>query len=303
MEKPVLVVMAAGMGSRYGGLKQNEPVRANRQLIIEYTIYDARRAGFETVVFVIKRELAEQFRAAIGDRLSRVIEVKYAYQELEDLPAGYGVPEGRVKPWGTAHALRAARHVVKEPFAVVNADDFYGADAFVQAAKFLTSTTDEPGKAHYGMIGYPLKNTLSDNGDVNRGICSIKGGLLDGVEEFVKIQADEDGVVRGNNLKGERLPVDPAELVSMNFWLFSPSFIELTEDHFIDFLKEHGQEPKSECFIPTVVDALIHADRADCAVLPTSSSWFGMTYPGDKPMVVEGINKLIQQGVYPEKLN
>ena len=138
---------------------------------------------------------------------------------------------------------------------------------------------------------------------MNRGICSIKGGLLDGVEEFVKIQADEDGVVRGNNLKSERLPVDPAELVSMNFWLFSPSFIELTEDHFIDFLKEHGQEPKSECFIPTVVDALIHADRADCAVLPTSSSWFGMTYPGDKPMVVEGINKLIQQGVYPEKLN
>ena len=173
----------------------------------------------------------------------------------------------------------------------------------MQAAKFLTSTTDEPGKAHYGMIGYPLKNTLSDNGDVNRGICSIKEGLLDGVEEFVKIQADEDGVVRGNNLKGERLPVDPGELVSMNFWLFSSSFIELTEDRFIDFLKEHGQEPKSECFIPTVVDALIHEDRADCAVLPTSSTWFGMTYPGDKPMVVEGINKLIKQGVYPEKLN
>ena len=134
-------------------------------------------------------------------------------------------------------------------------------------------------------------------------VAKLRFGLLDGVEEFVKIQADEDGVVRGNNLKGERLPVDPAELVSMNFWLFSPSFIELTEDHFIDFLKEHGQEPKSECFIPTVVDALIHEDRADCAVLPTSSTWFGMTYPGDKPMVVEGINKLIKQGVYPEKLN
>lgn len=207
------------------------------------------------------------------------------------------------RPWGTAHALRAARNVVKEPFAVVNADDFYGADAFVQAARFLTSTTDEPNKAHYGMIGYPLKNTLSDNGDVNRGICSIKEGLLDGVEEFVKIQADEDGVVRGNNLKGERLPVNPEELVSMNFWLFSPSFVELTEDRFIDFLKEHGQEPKSECFIPTVVDALIHADRADCKVLPTTSTWFGVTYPDDKPMVVEGINKLIKQGVYPEKLN
>lgn len=194
-----------------------------------------------------------------------------------------------------------ARHVVKEPFAVVNADDFYGADAFVQAAKFLTSTTDEPGKAHYGMIGYPLKNTLSDNGDVNRGICSIKDGLLDGVEEFVKIQADEDGVVRGNNLKGERLPVDPSELVSMNFWLFSPSFIELTEDHFIDFLKEHGQEPKSECFIPTVVDALIHADRR----LRRSSHFFLLVRPTIRGIShgCEGINKLIQQGVYPEKLN
>ncbi len=192
---------------------------------------------------------------------------------------------------------------MKEPFAVVNADDFYGADAFVQAAKFLTENADEPNKAHYAMIGYPLKNTLSDHGDVNRGICSIKDGLLDGVEEYVKIQVEEDGVCRGENLKGERLPVDPEELVSMNFWLFSPSFIEMTESHFVDFLKAHGMEPKSECFIPTVVDALIHADRADCQVIPTSSSWLGVTYPSDKPMVVEGINKLIAEGVYPEKLN
>ena len=291
------------MGSRYGGLKQLDPMGPNGEVVLDYSVYDAIRACFGKVVFIIRRDFEDIFKEKVGSRFAGKIEVDYAFQSLDDLPEGFSVPEGREKPWGTAHALRAARHVVKEPFAVVNADDFYGADAFVQAAKFLTSTTDEPGKAHYGMIGYPLKNTLSDNGDVNRGICSIKGGLLDGVEEFVKIQADEDGVVRGNNLKGERLPVDPAELVSMNFWLFSPSFIELTEDHFVDFLKEHGQEPKSECFIPTVVDALIHADRADCAVLPTSSSWFGMTYPGDKPMVVEGINKLIQQGVYPEKLN
>lgn len=271
------------MGSRYGGLKQLDPMGPNGEVVLDYSVYDAIRAGFGKVVFIIRRDFEDIFKEKVGSRFAGKIEVDYAFQSLDDLPEGFSVPEGREKPWGTAHALRAARHVVKEPFAVVNADDFYGADAFVQAAKFLTSTTDEPGKAHYGMIGYPLKNTLSDNGDVNRGICSIKEGLLDGVEEFVKIQADEDGVVRGNNLKGERLPVDPGELVSMNFWLFSSSFIELTEDRFIDFLKEHGQEPKSECFIPTVVDALIHEDRADCAVLPTSSTWFGMTYPGDKP--------------------
>ena len=210
------------MGSRYGGLKQLDPMGPNGEVVLDYSVYDAIRAGFGKVVFIIRRDFEDIFKEKVGSRFAGKIEVDYAFQSLDDLPEGFSVPEGREKPWGTAHALRAARHVVKEPFAVVNADDFYGADAFVQAAKFLTSTTDEPGKAHYGMIGYPLKNTLSDNGDVNRGICSIKGGLLDGVEEFVKIQADEDGVVRGNNLKGERLPVDPAELVSMNFWLFSP---------------------------------------------------------------------------------
>ncbi len=301
--KPTLLVLAAGMGSRYGGLKQLDPMGPHGEVVLDYSVYDAIRAGFGKVVFIIRRDFEEVFKEKVGSRFADKIEVDYAFQALDDLPEGYTVPEGREKPWGTAHALRAARDVVKEPFAVVNADDFYGADAFVQAAKFLSSTVDEPNKAHYGMIGYPLKNTLSDHGDVNRGICSIKGGLLDGVEEFVKIQGDEDGVVRGNNLNGDRLPVDPEELVSMNFWLFSPSFIELTEAHFVQFMKEHGSELKSECFIPTVMDALIRADRADCQVLPTTSSWFGVTYPDDKPMVVEGINKLIQEGVYPEKLN
>ena len=186
------------MGSRYGGLKQLDPMGPNGEVVLDYSVYDAIRAGFGKVVFIIRRDFEDIFKEKVGSRFAGKIEVDYAFQSLDDLPEGFSVPEGREKPWGTAHALRAARHVVKEPFAVVNADDFYGADAFVQAAKFLTSTTDEPGKAHYGMIGYPLKNTLSDNGDVNRGICSIKDGLLDGVEEFVKIQADEDGVVRGN---------------------------------------------------------------------------------------------------------
>ncbi len=301
--KPTLLVLAAGMGSRYGGLKQLDPMGPNGEVVLDYSVYDAIRAGFGKVVFIIRRDFEDIFKEQVGSRFADKIEVDYAFQALDDLPAGFSVPEGREKPWGTAHALRAARDIVKEPFAVVNADDFYGHDAFVQAAEFLKSSADEPQKAHYGMIGYPLKNTLSENGDVNRGICGIKDGLLTEVEEFVKIQADEDGIVRGDNLSGERLPVDTAELVSMNFWLFSPSFIELTEQHFTDFLKQHGTELKSECFIPTVVDALIEAGRADCRVLATTSNWFGVTYPKDKPAVVAGINTLIKDGVYPEKLN
>ncbi len=301
--KPTLLVLAAGMGSRYGGLKQLDPMGPNGEVVLDYSVFDAIRAGFGKVVFIIRRDFEEIFKEKVGSRFEGKIEVDYAFQSLDDLPEGFSVPEGREKPWGTAHALRAARDVVKEPFAVVNADDFYGYDAFVQAAKFLTTSVDEPSMAHYGMIGYPLKNTLSDHGDVNRGICSIKDGLLDGVEEFVSIKADADGVVRGDNLAGERLPVDTNELVSMNFWMFTPSFIELTEAYFVDFLSKHGNEMKSECFIPTVVDALIHSDRADCKVLPTTSSWFGVTYPADKPMVVAGINQLITDGVYPEKLD
>ena len=300
--KPTLLVLAAGMGSRYGGLKQLDPMGPNGEVVLDYSVYDAIRAGFGKVVFIIRRDFEEIFKEQVGSRFADKIEVDYAFQSLDDLPAGFSIPEGREKPWGTAHALRAARNVVSEPFAVVNADDFYGADAFMKAAQFLISTNDEPNKAHYGMIGYPLKNTLSENGDVNRGICFIKNGLLTGVEEFVKIQPDEDGVVRGESLKGERLPVDPAELVSMNFWMFSPSFIDLTEKHFVDFLTVHGTQLKSECFIPTVVDALINADRADCEVISTTSNWFGVTYPKDKPAVVAGIRALIDSGVYPEKL-
>lgn len=290
------------MGSRYGGLKQLDPMGPNGEVVLDYSVYDAIRAGFGKVVFIIRRDFEQVFKEQVGSRFAGKIEVDYAFQALDDLPDGYSVPEGREKPWGTAHALRAARDIVKEPFAVVNADDFYGADAFMQAAKFLTAPAGCPCKEHYGMIGYPLKNTLSDHGDVNRGICTITDGLLAGVEEFVKIQADEDGVVRGNGLSGERNPVDSEELVSMNFWLFPPSFIGKIEDHFTRFLAEHGQEPKSECFIPTVVDELIANGTADCAVLKTSSNWLGVTYPSDKPAVVEGIRDLIKQGVYPANL-
>ncbi len=301
--KPTLLVLAAGMGSRYGGLKQLDPMGPNGEVILDYSVYDAIRAGFGKVVFIIRKDFEEAFKSQVGERFAGKIEVDYAFQSLDDLPEGYAVPEGRVKPWGTAHALRAARHVVDTPFGVVNADDFYGADAFMKAAAFLTADSCGCGcKSHYGMIGYPLKNTLSDHGDVNRGICGINDGFLDSAEEYTEIKVEADGVCRGNNLKGERLPVNPEELVSMNFWLFPAHFIQQIEEHFTSFMKESGTELKSECFIPTVVDELIHNGTADCRVIETSANWLGVTYPSDKPAVVESIQKLTDTGVYPASL-
>jgi len=300
--KPTLLVLAAGMGSRYGGLKQLDPMGPNGEVILDYSVYDAIRAGFGKVVFIIRKDFEDVFKSQVGARFAGKIEVDYAFQSLDDLPEGYSVPEGRKKPWGTAHALRAARNVVHEPFGVVNADDFYGADAFQKAAEFLTSIPEADGKEHYGMIGYPLKNTLSDHGDVNRGICGIKDGYLDSVEEYTKIMKEADGVCRGNNLAGERKPVDPEELVSMNFWVFPASFIAQIEDHFTRFMAAHGKEEKSECYIPTVVDELIHNGKADCSVIKTTANWLGVTYPNDKPAVVESIAQLVKEGVYPAKL-
>lgn len=291
------------MGSRYGGLKQLDPMGPNGEVILDYSVYDAIRAGFGKVVFIIRKDFADIFKEKIGSRFADKIEVDYAYQDLNDLPEGFTVPEGREKPWGTTHALRAARDVVKEPFAVVNADDFYGSDAFKQAANFLMTVKDDADKAHYGLVAYNLKRTLSDHGDVNRGVCAGKDGYLVSVEEYVKIQREEDGVVRGENLKGERLPVDENCPVSMNFWVFTPSFMELVEPHMVDFLKARGAELKSESYIPTFVDEMISTGRADCKMIDTTSSWFGVTYPQDKPIVVESINKLIEEGEYPSKLD
>ncbi len=300
--KPTLLVLAAGMGSRYGGLKQLDPMGPHGEVILDYSVYDAMRAGFERVVFVIRKDFEEAFKSQVGARFAGKIDVDYAFQSLEDVPEGYSVPEGRVKPWGTAHAVLAARHVVHEPFAVVNADDFYGEDAFRRAAGFLTAPVDGGPKAHYGMIGYPLKNTLSDHGDVNRGICGIREGFLDSVEEYTKIMKEEDGVCRGNNLTGQRKEVDPEELVSMNFWLFPAEFIGQVGAHFAHFMSERGSELKSECYIPTAVDELIRSGVADCRVIRTTASWLGVTYPSDKPVVVASIAKLVQQGVYPAQL-
>ncbi|MEO7101562.1 MAG: sugar phosphate nucleotidyltransferase [Luteolibacter sp.] len=301
--KPTLLVLAAGMGSRYGGLKQMDPMGPNGETVLDYSVYDAIRAGFGRVVFIIREDFAEAFKAGVGARFADRIQVDYAFQKLDDLPDGFAVPEGRTKPWGTAHAVRAARHLVKESFAVINADDFYGSDAYVRAAEFLSSPRSENDKAHYAMIGYPLVNTLSDHGDVNRGICTRnESGLLSSVEEYVKIEREADGVVRGTSLDGSRREVCEVSPVSMNFWAFTHCFFDHLESEFTTFIKNFGTIEKSENYIPTVVDALIRSCKADCSVLDTTSHWFGVTYPNDKQHVVASILKLIESGEYPADL-
>ncbi|MEI6675512.1 MAG: sugar phosphate nucleotidyltransferase [Verrucomicrobiota bacterium] len=300
---PTLLVLAAGMGSRYGGLKQIDPMGPNGETVLDYSVFDAIRAGFGRVVFIIREDFAEAFQHGIGSRFAGRIQVDYAFQRLDDLPAGFTVPGGRSKPWGTTHAVRAARKIVNEPFAVINADDFYGRDAYQRAATFLNHPVAPSGKAHYAMIGYPLANTLSDHGDVNRGICTTDaGGFLTGVEEYVKILRDADGIVRGTALDGTRKIVAESGPVSMNFWAFTHSFFEQLEAGFTRFLEAHGQAEKSEYYIPTIVDELIRSNKADCAVIPTTSHWFGVTYPDDKPHVVASIQELIAAGEYPEQL-
>jgi hypothetical protein len=301
--KPTLLVLAAGMGSRYGGLKQIDPMGPNGETVLDYSVYDAIRAGFGRVIFIIREDFAEAFKNGIGGRFADRIQVDYAFQKIDDLPEGFSVPNGRTKPWGTAHAVRAARHLLNEPFAVINADDFYGSDAYVRAAKFLTSPHSETDKAHYAMIGYPLVNTLSDHGHVNRGICTHnESGLLSSVEEYVQIDREADGVVRGNSLDGSRREVCETSPVSMNFWVFTPCFIDHLEREFTKFLENFGSLEKSESYIPTIVDTLIRSGLADCAVIDTTSHWFGVTYPDDKPHVVESIQKLIHSGEYPSPL-
>lgn len=302
--QPTLLVLAAGMGSRYGGLKQMDPMGPNGETVLDYSVFDAIRAGFGRVVFIIREDFAEAFKKGIGSRFAGRIQVDYAFQRLEDLPEGFTVPADRTKPWGTGHAVRAARDLVKEPFAVINADDFYGRDAYRQAAEFLTSAAGDGGSlSHYAMVGYPLENTLSDHGEVNRGICSKnKQDLLTYVEEYVNIGRESDGIARGNALDGSRKPIADGTPVSMNFWAFTPEFFDLLEEEFTGFLTKQGGGGKTECYIPTVVDNLIRAGKADCKVLGTTSHWFGVTYPEDKPHVVASIAELIKAGEYPSPL-
>ena len=300
--KPTLVILAAGMGSRYGGLKQMDPMGPHGETVLDYSVFDAIRAGFGRVVFVIREDFAEVFKHGVGDRFADRIDVGYVFQKLDDVPPGFSVPEGRAKPWGTAHAVRSARHAVTGHFAVINADDFYGRDAYVRAVAFFNSLPDNT-THEMAMVGYPLENTLSDHGHVNRGVCKTdEHGFLTYVEEYLNIERENDGHVRGNALDGKRHLVPQGTLVSMNFWAFGPSFFPQLEEAFTRFLLESGTQMKSECYIPTVVDHLIHAGHAQCLVLQTDSAWFGITYPDDKPYVVESISKLIALGDYPEQL-
>lgn len=302
MSKPTLLVLAAGMGSRYGGLKQMDPMGPNGETILDYSVYDAIQAGFGKVVFVIREDFAEAFKEGVGARFSDRIEIDYAFQKLDDLPEGYSTPADREKPWGTAHAVRAARNVINEPFAVINADDFYGGNAYQTAADFLNTLGND--STDYAIVGYYLKNTLSDHGGVNRGICTASPeGLLTNVEEVVDISRKEDGKVTGTGLDSNEREVSEEDIVSMNFWCFSPAYFTQTEEHFSAFLAEHLNTPKSECYIPTVVDDFVEKGLTTCKVLPTTSNWFGVTYPDDKPLVVEAITTLITNGDYPQQLS
>ena len=294
------------MGSHYGGLKQLDTMGPSEETMIDYAVEDARRAGFAKVVFVIRKDFEEAFREQIGDKQAEKIVVGYAYQDLHDLPADCAPPEGRKKPWGTAHAVRAARNIITEPFAVINADDFYGREAYALMAKQLQISgahspdlRSEAGeKLSACMVGYTLRNTLSPYGPVNRGICMLDGGKLKSVEEYTAISKDADGLLSGENLMNERVPLSAEAIVSMNFWGFTPAIFEPLEIHFEDFLQARGQEPKSEYYLPSLVDSLIKSGEVECPVLQTQTPWFGVTYPEDKARVVENIQRLTDAGVY-----
>jgi len=304
---PTLLVLAAGMGSRYGGLKQIDPMGPNGETVLDYSVYDAIRAGFTRVIFIIRESFAEEFKQRMEGKFSDKIEVLYCYQDIHDLPDGFSLPDGRTKPWGTTHAILASRKLIDSHFAVINADDFYGKDSYDQIIAYFRAMDDQSPqgsdkKDHYCMLGYRLTNTLSDHGHVNRGICNSNDGFLQAVEEHTAIQIEQDGTCRGENLAGDRVEISPEATVSMNFWGFSASVVPHLEAHFEKFLQAHGNELKSECYIPSVIDDLLLADKADCKVLETSSSWFGVTYPEDKASCVNKINELIASEEYPDHL-
>ncbi len=297
MTKPTLLVLAAGMGSRYGGLKQIDPVGPSGETIIDYSIFDAMRAGFGKLVFVIRKDIEQQFREIVGARFEKRIAVEYVYQELDKLPAPYTLPTGRTKPWGTTHAILMAKGVVKENFAAINADDFYGQHAYKLIAQHLTS-----GTLDYAMVGFILKNTLSDFGTVARGVSRVDGNnYLTNIVEMMKISRDGQGA-KDEGPDGKMTSLTGEEAVSMNFWGFTPALFPQLEIEFEKFLKRAGGEQKSECYIPATVGDLVTSGRAKCKVLRSSDSWFGVTYREDRPQVVESIRKLIAKGDYPEKL-
>lgn len=304
MDKPVLVIMAAGMGSRYGGLKQLDPIDDDGHIIMDFSMYDAKRAGFEKVIFIIKKENEADFKEVVGNRMSAYMEVEYVFQEIGDLPEGYTVPEGRVKPWGTAHAVLSCIDRIDGPFAVINADDYYGASAFRLIYDYLATHKDDE-KYRYAMVGYKLGNTVTDHGHVSRGICETNGaGELVGVTERTKIEKRDGGIVYLNDDETAWIPVSGDAVVSMNMWGFTRSFLEEIREGFPAFLDKGLKENPMKCeyFLPAVVSRLLEEDRASVAVLKSADKWYGITYKEDKPVIVEAVRRMKDEGIYPVNL-
>ncbi|TKG95826.1 nucleotidyltransferase [Puteibacter caeruleilacunae] len=296
--KPTLLILAAGMGSRYGGLKQLDQFGPSGEAIIEYSIYDAIRAGFGKVVFVIRKSFAEEFKGVFEPKLAGKIETEYVYQELDNLPEGYEVPEGREKPWGTGHAVMMAKDVISEPFAIINADDFYGENAYKALAQFLKESTIDN---EYSMVGYQIKNTLSDFGSVSRGVCQTdENSNLVEITERTKILREDGQIVYYEG--DEKFPLEENTPVSMNCWAFKPGFFDQLEEDFVSFLDESGKELKSEFFFPFVVANSLQQGKISVQVIECDSPWFGVTYPDDKPLVINKLNELIEKGIYPSNL-
>lgn len=296
--KPTLLVLAAGMGSRFGGLKQVTPVGPSQETIIEYSIFDAIQAGFGKVVFVIRESFSKAFKEKFNPLSEGKMDVAYVYQELDNLPRGFSVPGGREKPWGTAHAVLMGKEIIREPFAAINADDFYGPDAFRVMADFLVSSAD---RNEYAMVGYTLKNTLSDFGTVSRGVCDVETtNKLKKITEQTGIRKTPGGIVTKRD--GQKVSLSGKETVSMNFWGFKPSIFGYIEDAFTDFLKRKGNDPKTEIYIPSVVFELIRKNTVKVKVLHADSSWFGVTYKEEQSYVTAKIKELVNKGIYPENL-
>ena len=304
MKKPVLIIMAAGMGSRYGGLKQIDPIDREGHIIMDFSIFDAKRAGFEKVIFIIKKENEEDFKEAIGKRIEKVMDVSYVYQDLYSLPEGFQVPKDRVKPWGTAHAVLSAQDEIDGPFAVINADDYYGQHAFETIYKFLTTHEDDE-KYRYTMVGYRLKNTMTDNGYVARGICELNEEQeLVEINERTRIEKRADGIAYSEDDGKTWVPVEGDKLVSLNMWGFTKSIMKEIKEGFPAFLQKGLKENPLKCeyFLPSVVSELLESGRATVTVLDTEDKWYGVTYKEDKPMVTAALQALKDEGKYPQKL-
>lgn len=304
--KTTLLVMAAGMGSRFGqGIKQLTPIGPNGELIIDYSIYDAVRAGFDKVVFVIRKDLEKPFHEAIGDRISKVVDIKYAYQELDDLPIGYTLPKDRVKPWGTGHAVMAAKNIINEPFAVINADDYYGKEGFKLIHEYMTNEMDLNKEVlDLCMAGFVLKNTLSEHGGVTRGLCEVgKNNALTSVTETFEIVYDKDNKCNAKDGEGNNIVVPADSCTSMNMWGLTPAFMNELEKGFVEFLNNINDcDIKSEYLLPTYIGKLIKEGKVSVRALTSHDRWFGVTYQEDKQLAINEINKLIKDGVYPNSL-